>query len=67
MIAVVVLSTGEEQFFLCRIDPTGALVDLDYSDDYGWEAESVDRWIDFSDVLAAIDAYNPPQGEKESK
>ena len=54
MLFQVDLSDGSTDTFIGCVDDTDSMVDPEYGDDIGWEAESVDRWILLEDVLAAI-------------
>ena len=57
MLFQVDLSDGSTETFIGRVDDDDTMVHLDYLDygeDIGWQADSVDRWILLEDVLAAI-------------
>lgn len=64
--AIVETNKGAE-YFICRIDKEYTLVDLEYGDDYGWQAEDVDKWCFLDDILesARAGSDNPLAGEKE--
>jgi hypothetical protein len=61
--AVVETNSGA-RYFVCVIDENGTLVDLENGDDYGWEVDSIDRWVSLSELdynLCPSDAKdNPP-------
>ena len=59
------LADNTTQTFIGRVDDSGMMVDLDYGDDYGWRAKSVDRWVLLSTVLDCIEEAETEEGDKE--
>jgi hypothetical protein len=49
-ILAVVETNKKTRYYLGVVTPEGDLVDLEYGDDHGWEAESIDRWCTISDL-----------------
>jgi hypothetical protein len=64
MLAVVETNVGAE-FYLCRLDDSNTLVDIDSGDDYGWEADVIDRWCPLDEVLELIGCDKGEKGEEK--
>lgn len=68
-ILAIVETKGGTRYFVCEVDENETLCDLEFGDDYGWQMESIDRWVSLSDLDAHLEGFsdNPPSGEKETK
>lgn len=53
-VLAIVETNGGAEFYLCRVDHGGMLVDLQHGDDYGWSAEDVDRWVSLGRILEEL-------------
>jgi hypothetical protein len=54
MLAVIETNHGPE-FYLCRMNDNGLLIDPDTGDDIGWFVIHVDRWCPLEDICKMLE------------
>ena len=64
-ILAVVETNGGTEWFVCKVDNTGQLVDLEYGDDYGWSYDAIDRWFPLDKLDAFLTYDNPPKDRSD--